>query len=197
MATEEVHIVACAAPTNLPCSRTFRIIPVAASALRLQPVSGNLQFAFGNQPLQPVVVRVTDASTPPNPVTSVNALFQALITPPQQDPTPVSIGDTNITHNPAPVVLDSYQLNSISDAEGLARFQLPPSNFPDVEIMGTAFAGIATLQLQLRVLPNMPMQVAPARVQSLTESAQKSPKQQWTRKSTKEIQIRKDFLREP
>jgi hypothetical protein len=198
VATEEVHVVACAGPANLPCSHTFRMIPIAASALQLQAVSGNRQFAFGGQPLQPVVVRVTDASTPPNPVAAVNVIFQALLTPPQPDPASVSIGDTNITHNPAPVILGSYQLTSVSDGDGLAQFQLPPSNFPDVEILGTAFAGVATLQLQLRVLPNMPEQAVPARVKSLTElvpplSPQKKPKPQRTRSFTREIQNRKDF----
>ncbi|HEX4487959.1 MAG TPA: IPT/TIG domain-containing protein [Terriglobales bacterium] len=188
--TEEVHLVACVAPANLPCSRTFRIIPVASSALRLQPVSGNLQFTFGSQPLQPVVVRVTDASVPPNPVTGADVIFQALLTQPQNNPAPVSIGDTNITHNPAPGVLGSYHLTSTSDGDGLATFHLPPSNFPDIEIMGTAFAGIATLQLQLRVLPNMPVQVTPARAKSFTETAA-TLTQQKKASTTEDAKIRK------
>jgi hypothetical protein len=195
-ATREVDVVACLSPANLPCSRTFHIFPVAASNLRLQPVSGNLQVAFGGQPLQPVVVRVTDASTPPNPVSAANVAFQAMVTQPQNSPAPVSIGDTNITHNPAPVVLGSYQLISISDGDGLATFQLPPSNFPDVEIIGTALAGIATLQLHLKVLPNMPVQVTPARAKSFAETAailtqQKKRQPQRRLRSTKKIQ--KDF----
>jgi hypothetical protein len=169
--------VACLAAANLPCSRTFHIFPVAASGLRLQPVSGNLQFAFGNQPLQPVVVRVTDASTPPNPVSYANVVFQVLLTQAQNSPAPVSIGDTNIALNPAPVVLGSYQLTSISDGDVLATFQLPPSNFPDVEIKGAVFAGIATLQLQERVLPNMPVQVSPARAQAVVRSASPTHRQ--------------------
>jgi hypothetical protein len=201
--SQEVHLVACAAPGNLPCSRTFRIIPVAVSALRLQPVSGNRQFAFGSQPLQPVVIRVTDAATPPNPVTAANVILQALLTQPQTDPASVTIGDTNITPNPTPVVLGSYQLTSVSDGDGLARFQLPVSGFPDVEIRGTAFAGIATLQLELRVMPNMPVQAAPARAKvfaeqngtKLSNGVGKKPKPQKTLRSTRENPNPKDSLR--
>jgi len=180
--TQEVHFVACAAPANLPCSRTFRIIPVAASALRLQPVSGNRQFSFGGQPLQPVVVRVTDVSIPPNPVTAANVILQALLTEPQANPATVTIGDTNIIHNSAPIVLGSYRLTSVSDGDGLAQFQLPASGFPDVEIQATAFAGIATLPLQFRVLPNMPLRAGPARAQLFVQKKGKLPSNRTSKK---------------
>lgn len=171
---EEVHVLACAAPGNAPCSHTFRIIPVALSSLQLQPVSGNLQLTFGTQPFLPIVIRVTDSSVAANPVTGAKVVLQVLTTQPQEDAPPVTIGDTSIRPHPVPIILGSYQIESTSDPNGLALFQMPPSEFPDAAIQGTAFTGSATLQLQLRVLPPVAAQVSPERVTVFTKKT--SPK---------------------
>lgn len=160
---EEIHLLARAGPGNAPCSHTFRIIPVALSSLHLQPVSGNLQVTFAAQPFLPIVVRVTDSSIPANPVAGATVIFQGLVTQPQDDASPVTIGDTNIARHPAPVILGSHRMEKASDGNGLAQFQLPPSEFADAVIQGTAFAGSATLQLQLRVLPPVAVPASPAR----------------------------------
>ena len=161
----QVQAIACVAPDEKPCSRVLTIIPVAPSFLRLQAVAGDMQAIAIGQAFQQVVVRVTDSDDPQfaHPVAGASVLFQATITRPQDDSPSVMIGDTNIHRNPAPVVLGSYQLAAVSDEDGLATIVLPAPEMSDVEILGTASTGSATLSLRLRVLAPLPVPITPAR----------------------------------
>jgi hypothetical protein len=172
----EAQFTACAAPGNAPCSHLLRIIPVTPSSLRLQPVSGNLQSVLADEPIPPLVVRVTDSSISPNPVTAATVALRVVLTQPRPDVPPIVIGDVNIHQDPGTVVLGSYQLTAISDIGGLARFQIPRPAFPEVVMEGSASAGIASLALQMRFLPQMAVQVAPARPVSATAMARATPR---------------------
>ena len=68
-----VQVSACVAPANAPCQALYAN-PVPLSQQILLPVSGAGQSSTG-QPFQPVIVRVTDSSTPPNPVIGANVTF--------------------------------------------------------------------------------------------------------------------------
>lgn len=61
-------VAACAA--SLPCV-TFSVQPVAASNIQLQKISGDGQMIAVGQTFQPITFRVTDSSTPPNPLNGV------------------------------------------------------------------------------------------------------------------------------
>jgi hypothetical protein len=76
-------INACVAPGNSPCEQ-FYGNAVAPTVMNLQLVAGGGQ-AVTSGAFQPVTVRVTDSSTPPNPVLGATALFQSTIMRPAGD----------------------------------------------------------------------------------------------------------------
>ena len=107
-----VQVVACVA-SGSPCQTAYGSA-VAASALNLQAVAGAAQV-IGAPPFQPLTVRVTDSSTPPNPVLGAGVLFQStVLRPPANDPT--------VTQPGTPVILGASQSSTSSDANGLASF---------------------------------------------------------------------------
>ena len=117
-----VQVSACVAQGNAPC-QTFYLTPVPLSALNLQPVAGAGQVSSG-QPFQPVVVRVTDSASPPNPVLAANVSFLTTVLRPGGVSTG---GGGNNPGNPAmPVILSVNQNTSLSDVNGLAN--VVPSN---------------------------------------------------------------------
>jgi IPT/TIG domain len=63
----DLLVSACVSPGNSPCLN-FSGTSVPASVLQLQAVAGSPQIVTAGQALQPVVIRVTDSSSPPNPV---------------------------------------------------------------------------------------------------------------------------------
>ena len=111
-----VQVSACVAPTNAPCGM-FYANAVPLSQQNLQPVAGAGQVSTG-QAFQPVVVRITDSSLPPNPVLAAPVAFQTTVLRP---------GGTSTTGNPVmPVILSASQSSSATDVNGLAS--VVPSN---------------------------------------------------------------------
>ncbi len=158
--TSEVQVSACVAPENKPC-QVFHAFPVAASSLHIGAVAGTLQFVANGQSFHTITVRITDSAG--NPVSGTDVDFQAIITR-ASSPGPVaSIGDTNVSHNPVPVVLGSWKLNAISDSNGLASIQPPALNLLDIVVTGSAACGSATLPFTLQLLPPAPVSVVPSR----------------------------------
>jgi hypothetical protein len=152
--TADVQGTVCLAPGNNPC-QTFYIVQVAASVLKLQPVSGGLQAIRVGDAFQPVWVRVTNSSTPPNPVMGARVTFQSMMFLPSSPSAVEGTGDSGIGQHPMKVLLGSSQATPVSDANGLAS--LAPSSGGlarplDIEIVATA--GTATpLQYELSVIP--------------------------------------------
>jgi len=144
----EVKVSACAGSQS--CAN-FDILAVGPAALRLQPVSGSAQVVATGQAFQPVVVRVAD--TLGHPVAGVAVEFQAIVTPAENDPPSVWIGDTNINPDPPPVVLASYQITAESDSNGLAMVQPPSSSVANVVVSGTAATGVARQPFSLQAVP--------------------------------------------
>ena len=73
-------------------------------------------------------------------------VFQQLIGRANNGDNGVSAGDTNIHHDPLPVVLASTRVTVVSDANGLASFQPNHAGvLGAVIIQGTASSGIASL----------------------------------------------------
>jgi hypothetical protein len=146
---------ACVGSKNNPCLG-FHVFPVPASSLRLQAVAGDLQFISVGPAFQPVTVRVTDTSTPPDPVFGVSVLFQSLLGRTTNNASIVSSGDTTITRDPMPIILGMSQAFVTSDANGLASIQPSTGGFLGaLAILGTVTtvaAGPATMPFQLQSL---------------------------------------------
>jgi hypothetical protein len=148
----EVDGNACVGLNNNPCIG-FHVFPVALSGLRLQAVAGDFQLITVGPSFQPITVRITDTSAPPNPVLGVSVMFQSLLGRTNNDAPIVSGGDTNITRNPMPIVLGMSQTSVTSDANGLASMQPSAGGFQGaLAIQGTVTAGSGSLPFQLQSL---------------------------------------------
>jgi hypothetical protein len=149
----EVDGNACVGPNNAPCLG-FHVFAVATSVLQLQAVAGSSQVVAAGQMLQPVVVRVTDLSTPPNPVVGASVEFQFTGERAGGNSTVISGGDSNIGSDPSPVILFNSQNPEQSGLSGLASWQPTTEGFDgDVAILGTATAGTGQVQFALQALP--------------------------------------------
>jgi len=146
-----VQVTVCVAPANAPC-QTFYVNPVPLPQQNLQPVAGGGQVSTG-QAFQPVVVRVTDSSSPPNPVIAAGVVFQTTVLRPAG--TSFSGGATNPINPVMPVILEVSQSSAISDLNGLASLVPSSGGFSaPVEVDVTVTAGTsAWLDYPLEVLP--------------------------------------------
>jgi hypothetical protein len=114
-----VRVNACVSPANAPCQNIFGNV-VASSLQSLQPVTGAGQAIALGQAFQPVMVRVVDNSSPPNPVVGSVVTFQSTVLRPVGDAPGGGSGETG-TGNPAqPVILGTSLVNVQSDGNGLA-----------------------------------------------------------------------------
>jgi len=148
-----VQVSACVGPANAPC-QTVYANPVPLAQQQLQPVSGAGQISTG-QAFQPVVVRVTDSSSPPNPVLAAPVLFQTTVMRPVGSPPGGGNGETNPINPVTPVILSVSQTNATTDINGLASVVPSSGGFsPPVEVNVAVAAGTnAQLNYPLEVLP--------------------------------------------
>ncbi len=148
-----VQVSACVAPTNAPC-QTIYANPVPLSQQRLEPVAGAGQVSTG-QAFQPVTVRVTDSSSPPNPVLAAPVLFQTTVLRPGGSPPAGGNGETNPINPAMPVILSVTQANATTDINGLASVTPSSGSFsPPLEVNVAVSAGTtAALDDVLEVLP--------------------------------------------
>jgi hypothetical protein len=148
----DVQVSVCVEPGDAPC-QTFYGTAVPASSLRLQTVAGDLQLITVGPAFQPVTIRVTDTSTPPDSVLGVSVLFQSLLGRTTNNAPIVSGGDTTITRDPMPIILGMSQAFVTSDANGLASIQPSTGGFLGaLAILGTVTAGPGSLPFQLQSL---------------------------------------------
>lgn len=151
--TGDVQVSVCIGPNNSPC-QTFYGTAVPSAGLQIQPVAGVAQMASVGQSLQPVVVRVSDFASPPNPVMGANVLVQWSVELPSSPSPPIPGGDNGIGGDPMPIVLYSSQAWVATDSNGLATFQPSTGGFGGtLEILGTAAAGSGTVPFVLEWLP--------------------------------------------
>lgn len=154
-----VQVNACVAPGNAPCAPTYGI-PVAPAQQVLQPVTGEGQIVALGQNFQPVAVRVTDSSSPPNPVLGAAVAFEIIVERPASDSAAGSSGGTNSSSgssgNPVmPEILSVTQSSAQSDFNGLCSVAPSAGSFNGtllVEVMVTAGAN-ALLNYELEALP--------------------------------------------
>jgi hypothetical protein len=151
--TANVQVTACVAPGNNPCQTVYGNA-VAAALLNLQAVSGAGQVATG-QAFQPLMVRVTDSSTPPNPILGASVLFQSTVLRPAGNNPILTPGDSTVTQTGMTVILSTSQNSVQSDANGLASFVPSVGSFSGMlEIQIQVSAGTtAALQDAMETLP--------------------------------------------
>jgi hypothetical protein len=138
-----VRVNACVAPANTSCS-LLTITPVTAANLKLTVVGGSAQMVAVGQPFQPVAVRVTDSSSPWNPVQGASVDFSMLIMRPDNDvflaQDPEGVGG----NHGMPVILGSSQASILTDSAGLASVLPTAGSLPgmiEIEIVATTGVG--------------------------------------------------------
>ena len=144
-----VQVVVCVA-SGSPC-QTVSGNAVAPALMNLQAVAGADQVVAG-QAFQPLTVRVTDSSTPPNPVLGASVLFQSTVLRSTGDNLGLTGGDSQ---SGMPIILSESQSSVASDGNGLASilpFVGPFTGSLQVEIQVSAGAS-ASLQDELEVYP--------------------------------------------
>jgi hypothetical protein len=147
-----VQITACVAPGNNPC-QTIYGNPVALAMLNLQAVSGAGQVVTGTV-FQPLKVRVTDSSTPPNPVLAASVLFQSTVLAPAGNNL-MPPGDPTVSQTGMSVILSASQSTVESDVNGMAKFVPTVGSFTgplEIEIQVSAGTA-AVLEDELETLP--------------------------------------------
>ena len=148
-----VQVSACVAPGNVPCQAIYAN-PVPLANQILQPVAGSGQVSTG-QPFQPVTVRVTDLSLPPNSVVAANVAFLTTVLRPGGASSGGGNGETNPTNPAMPVILQVSQSNSVTDINGLASVSPSAGGFTaPLEVNVAATAGVSGfLDYPLQLLP--------------------------------------------
>jgi hypothetical protein len=148
-----VQVSACVAPANAPC-QPFYASPIPLAQQSLQPVAGSGQVSTG-QPFQPVVVPVTDSSSPPNPVIAAGVVFQTTVLRPGGTSATGGDGETDPSNPAMPVILKVNQSIAICDMNGLASIVPSSGGFTaPVEVDVTVTAGTSGwLDYPLQVFP--------------------------------------------
>jgi hypothetical protein len=113
-----VKISACVAPGECPYQIiSANPVPFASQNLRLVAESGQVSAGTGFQPL---VVQVTDSSSPPNPVIGASVWFLTTVLRCSGIPAGRN-GETNPTNPGMPVILQVSQSSATTDINGLAN----------------------------------------------------------------------------
>ncbi len=149
--TSNVQLSVCVAPGNDPCQTVYGNA-AAAGLFNLQPVSGASQIVMGSA-FQPLIVRVTDSSIPPNPVIGASVLFQSTVMRPVGNDLTMTPG---LTPTGMPVILSASQSSVPSDINGLASFVPAVGSFSGpLEIQIQILAGtVAALQDEMESFPS-------------------------------------------
>ena len=163
----QVEVMACVSGGS-PCSPfNFYVTPLAQQ--NLQAVAGAGQISTGAA-FQPVVVRVTDSSSLPNPVLAAPVSFLTMVLRPQGSTGGGAGGESRPDNSGMPVILSVVQSFASTDLNGLANVVPSSGGFdPPVEVdVGVTAGSGAMLDFPLQVLPgsgtgSAAMQGMPAR----------------------------------
>jgi hypothetical protein len=148
-----VQVNACVATTNGPCAPMY-FIPVPPAQQELQPVAGENQIVAQGESFLPVVVRVTDSSSPPNPVLGASVAIENIVERAAGDffaGNPAGTSGSSVL----PDILSVSQSNLQSDFNGLASLEPSAGSFNgllEVDVLATTGTG-AMLNYVLEVAP--------------------------------------------
>ena len=152
-----VKVSACVAPGNAPC-QIISANPVPPASQNLRQVAGSGQVSAGTG-FQPLVVQVTDSSSPPNPVIGASVWFLTTILRFSRIPTG-SNGETTPTNSGMAVILQVSQSSTTTDGNGLANIVPSAGGFAaPLEVNVAIMAGSgAILDYPLELLPGLPVE---------------------------------------
>jgi hypothetical protein len=104
---------------------------------------------------QPLTVRVTDSSTPPNPVLAASVLFQSTVLRPVGNDLALATGGSAPAESGMPIILSTTESTTLSNSSGLASFTPSVGSFSGtLEIEIQISAGIAaSLQAVMESVP--------------------------------------------
>ena len=148
-----VQVSACVAIANGAC-RPIYANPVPLASQNLKPVSGNGQVSTGAA-FQPVVVRVTDSASPPNPVIAASVTFLTTVLRPGGNPPGAGNGEVRSGNPATPVILQVSQNSATTDVNGLASVVPSAGGFSaplEVDVAVTTGTS-ALLDFPLQLLP--------------------------------------------
>jgi hypothetical protein len=158
--TANVQLTACVSGGS-PCATVYGNA-VAVTQLNLQAVSGAGQVVTG-KPFQALVVRVTDSSTPPNPVLAASVQFQSTVLRTAGDNPVLTPGDPSVSQTGMLVILSENQSTVLSDSNGLASFVPSAGSFTGpLEVEVEVSAGTtAALQDAMETIPSSGTESSP------------------------------------
>jgi hypothetical protein len=123
--SSEVDVAVCAAGGGIPCP-ALNVLQIPISALQLQPVAGSQQVITVGHAFAPLVLRVLDSATPPNPVYGVPVAFASTLMLPSGNGTGIGNGDGGGDNFAQKVIVGQSQNIASSDFDGLVEI-VPPS----------------------------------------------------------------------
>jgi hypothetical protein len=149
----QVEVMTCVSGGS-PCSPfNFYVTPLAQQ--NLQAVAGAGQISTG-QAFQPVVVRVTNSSSPPNSVLAAPISFLTMVLRRQGSSGDGGKGESDANNSGMPVILSAIQSVTSTDINGLANVVPSSGGFdPPVEVdVGVTAGSGVMLDFPLQVLPS-------------------------------------------
>jgi hypothetical protein len=153
-ATSILVVTACP-PLGTACV-TFTVQPVPLSNVQIQKTSGDGQLLLVGQNPQPIVLRVTDTSSPPNPVASVPVSISGVVY--RAPATPDCTLSDGVCRPAANVVVSRFSSTIMSDPNsGTVSYQpVLQSGWGAVRIVIVASAGDASQQFSMQVVAPQP-----------------------------------------
>jgi hypothetical protein len=141
-----VQVSACVGPANAPC-QPFYLNPVPLASQTLQQIAGAGQVSAG-QAFQPVTVRVTDFSSPPNPVIAAPVSFLSTVLRPGGT-------STGGGKSAMPTILGVSLSSAVTELSGVASIVPSSAGFsPPLEVDVAVTAGVgASLDDPEELLP--------------------------------------------
>jgi hypothetical protein len=137
-----LQISACVSPGFSPCA-TLTVAKVALANLKLHRMAGNAQLVPIGEPFSPVVVQVTDSSTPSNPVQGATVDFSQYVFRSDNDAFDEPAGEIGSNY-PMPVILASSKNTVTSDVTGMASLIPSEGNIDgpiEIEIVASIGTG--------------------------------------------------------
>jgi len=151
--TANLQVNACVAPGDSPCRNIYGNA-VASAMLNLQEVSGSGQVVSGSG-FQPLTVRVTDSSIPPNPVLGASVQLQSTVLRPVGNNLALATGGSAPAQTGMPLILSTTESTAQSNSTGLASFTPSVGSFTgtlEIEIQVSA-GSAASLQVVMESIP--------------------------------------------
>ena len=146
------QVAACVLPAENPCA-FFVLLPVANSSLQVQKIAGDGQMVSVGQSFQPLTVRVTDSSSPANPVRRAALRFEVNAMRWEPPPPPLPPGDNSVGRPVRRIPVAGWTVNVVSDDNGVATLPVVFSASQGaVEVSVHAVAGSGETWFTLQAL---------------------------------------------